>query len=278
MGASAGDLLTKDVVCNWLDHANVAYDVLLAPPFEPSLDWQQIDPQLYSHVIFVCGPFGNGPPITDFLPRFAHCRLVGLNLSMLEPLEKWNPFNVLLERDSSRIGRPDICFLSDLPGAPVAGLVLAHKQTEYGPRALHEKANTAIERLVASRDLAVVPIDTRLDENSTGLRSPAEVESLIARMDVILTTRLHGTVLALKNGVPVVAVDPIDGGAKVTRQAETINWPVVFGADTLSDHALQQGLEYCLTSEGREAARTCAAGARELLHGIREELLTGLHD
>ena len=49
------------------------------------------------------------------------------------------------------------------------------------------------------------------------LRTAEEVESLIARMDVVLTTRLHGLVLALKHGVPVVAIDPIAGGAKLRR-------------------------------------------------------------
>ena len=66
--------------------------------------------------------------------------------------------------------------------------------------------------------MAVVAIDTRLDANRTGLRTPAQVESLIARTDVVVTTRLHGLVLALKNGVPAVAIDTVarrregDGG------------------------------------------------------------------
>jgi exopolysaccharide biosynthesis predicted pyruvyltransferase EpsI len=66
--------------------------------------------------------------------------------------------------------------------------------------------------------MAVIAIDTRLDENRTGLRTAGEVESLIARMDVVLTTRLHGMVLALKNGVPAIAIDSVAGGAKVRRQ------------------------------------------------------------
>jgi len=56
--------------------------------------------------------------------------------------------------------------------------------------------------LAASREMSVVHIDTRLDVNSTGLRTPREVESPITRMDVVLTTRLHATGLSIKNGVP----------------------------------------------------------------------------
>ena len=36
-------------------------------------------------------------------------------------------------------------------------------------------------------------------------------------MDAVVTTRLHGTVLAIKNGVPPVVIDPIAGGRKVLR-------------------------------------------------------------
>lgn len=32
---------------------------------------------------------------------------------------------------------------------------------------------------------------------------------MLRRLDVVVTTRLHGLVLALKNGVPALAVDPV---------------------------------------------------------------------
>src|SRR5688572_13868634 len=191
MGASAGDLLARDLVCDWLRQAGHAYDVALAAPFTGGVDWQSVDPANYSHVVFVCGPFGNGEPVTGFLERFAGRTLVGLNLSMLQPLEIWNPFDLLLERDSSVRANPDLTFAARAPRVPIVGIVLIDTQPEYGSRDLHEAANAAIQRLVASRPMAAVRIDTRLDCSSTGLRSPEEVESLIARMDLVLTTRLH---------------------------------------------------------------------------------------
>jgi polysaccharide pyruvyl transferase WcaK-like protein len=45
--------------------------------------------------------------------------------------------------------------------------------------------------------------------------------------DVVVTTRLHGLVLALKQGVPVLAVDPVAGGARVATQAAAWGWPVL---------------------------------------------------
>ncbi len=276
MGATAGDLLARDLACEWLERAGYSYDVALAPPFTGGVDWRSVDPKTYSHVVFVCGPFGNGEPITDFLPRFAGCRLVGLNLSMLESLDAWNPFDLLLERDSSATSRPDVSFLSRQARVPVVGVVLVHPQSEYKKRAMHQVANEAIHRLVDSREMSVVTIDTRLDTNSAGLRSPAEVESLIARMDVVLTTRLHGTVLALKNSVPAVAIDPITGGAKIRRQAETIGWPVVFTADALTDEALQQAFDYCLTEPARTKARDCCARATKAVQETRDEFISAL--
>jgi hypothetical protein len=274
MGATAGDLLARDLACEWLEGAGYPYDVALAPPFQDGVNWRLVDPKAYSHVVFVCGPFGNGEPVTEFLERFDGRRLVGLNLTMLESLDTWNPFDLLLERDSSATSHPDISFLSREAAVPVVGVVLIDTQPEYKEKDAHEVANNAIHRLVASREMSAVAIDTRLDTNSTGLRTASEVESLIARMDVILTTRLHGTVLALKNGVPAVVVDPVARGGKVRRQAETIGWPLVFAADSLVDEALGQALDYCLTEDARVKARECRGRAISMVQEVRDEFIS----
>src|SRR5262249_17313461 len=101
MGASAGDIMARDLACEWLRRAGHAPEIAVAPPFIGGVDWQTIDPLDYSGVVFVCGPFGEGPPIVEFLDRFRSLSLAGLDLSMLQPLEEWNPFKVLLERDSN---------------------------------------------------------------------------------------------------------------------------------------------------------------------------------
>jgi Polysaccharide pyruvyl transferase len=276
MGATAGDLLARDLACEWLKRAGYPYDVAYAPPFHDGVNWRLVDPGAYSHVVFVCGPFGNGEPITKFLERFEGCRLVGLNLTMLESLDTWNPFDLLLERDSSATSNPDISFLSRQVPVPVVGVVLIDSQPEYKERDEHELANNAIHRLVASRQMCAVAIDTRLDTNSTGLRTASEVESLIARMDVVLTTRLHGTVLALKNGVPAVVIDPVAGGGKIRRQAETISWPLVFAADSLPDEALGQAFDFCLTEDARVKARECRGRAKTMVQEVRDEFVSSL--
>ena len=57
MGATAGDLMARDVACQWLREGGALYDVAHAQPFAGGVDWQTVDPDDYSHVVFVCGPF-----------------------------------------------------------------------------------------------------------------------------------------------------------------------------------------------------------------------------
>jgi Polysaccharide pyruvyl transferase len=275
MGATAGDLLVRDVACAWLDEAGRSYAVATAPPFTGGVDWRGIEPREYEQVVFVCGPFGNGPPVDAFLERFGHARLAGLNLSLLDSLEAWDPFDALWERDSSRTARPDLALVSTPSAVPVVGVVRVHPQREYA-RGMHATAERAIDRLLRSRELAAVPIDTRLDHNTTGLRTANEVASLIARMDAIVTTRLHGLVLALKHGVPALAIDPIAGGAKVLRQAQAIAWPVVYTADALADQGLRAALEYCLTSHARREAALAAERGKRNLDAVRHQFIASL--
>jgi Polysaccharide pyruvyl transferase len=275
MGATAGDLLARDVICSWLDRAGVDYEVALAQPFLGGVDWRAAAPSRYTHVVFVCGPFGNGWPLTEFLARFEASKLIGVNVSMLEPVERWNPFHALFERDSSVAARPDVSFLSRSTLVPLVGVMLVHRQREYA-RAAHDVSERAIRDLLGPRNVATIEIETRLDLEEQAPRSPAQVETLVARMDAVVTTRLHGLVLALKHGVPALAVDPISGGAKVKRQAETIGWPACFVADTLDPDELERTLDWCLAEAGRDEARVCATRATELLAGLEDELTTAL--
>ncbi len=252
--ATAGDVLARDLTCQWIEAVPCPYDVALDKPFKGGVNWRKVNPQSYSHVIFVCGPFSNGPLEQSFLARFWRCRLIGLNLSMLTPLDRWNPFDLLIERDSSAGGHPDFVIASRQRLVPIAGVCLV----EDYPGADNDVANAAIRRLTDSNRVATIAIDTRLDTNSTGFRDEAEVESIIARLDVMITTRLHGMILALKNGVPAIAIDPEPNGAKILRQAQTLNWPVVFKISDLDGAELQQALDYCLTPEARAKARSCA--------------------
>lgn len=276
MGATAGDLLARDVVCDWLSEAGIPYEVATAAPFGDGVDVTTVQPSRFDRLLFVCGPFGNGPPLVEMLERFEGCEIVGVDVSMLQPLDEWNPFDLLLERNSSAAARPDISFAAPLPDAPVVGVVRVHPQDEYGARARHKDANAAIDRLLDAKRMAAVQIDTRLDENAVGLRTPVDVETAVGRMDAIVTTRLHGMVLALRQGVPPVVIDPIAGGAKVITQARRIGWPLAFTVEEATDEILAAALDQCLQPSKAVEARQCAAAARAEVEQIRDEFVTAL--
>lgn len=293
---TAGDLLACDLVCEWLAEAGYVSDVAhhhataatagasAGPPDRPGggvhvpaagprlVDLGRVDAADYALAVFVCGPFMQNHWERDFLAKFAGIPRVGVNLTLPVPLAEWNPFTLILERDSSERAHPDITFLARHTLVPVVGVC----RVEPYPPARVDLADAAIERLLAAREAARVPIDTRLDVNATGLRTKAEVESLLARMDVVVTTRLHGTVLALKHGVPVVAIDPEPGGAKILRQARTIGWPVAFAVDALDDGALARAFDYCLTGAARAAAARCRDRAVAAVEQLRTQFVEAL--
>lgn len=271
-GTTAGDLMAKDLVAVWLAAEGYQVDVALGPEYEGGLRLDDANPDDYAIAVFVCGPFMPRVWEARFLGRFARCFVVGVNLSLPEPLATFDPFDVLLERDSDRDVRPDVTFLSTRPLVPVVGLCLVEDYEEGRTR----EAYAAIREMLDRRSAAVVPIDTRLPANAGGLRSSAEVESLLARMDLVVTTRLHGTVLSLKNGVPVVAIDVETGGAKVKKQADALGWPAVFTVDDLSLDRLLAAYDYCLGEEAHRKAREIAGSALLRVEETRKRFMAAI--
>lgn len=272
--ATAGDLLTRDLLCDWLRELGMDYEIAVAPPFTGGPSLAEVDAHAFTHAFFICGPFGHGELEYRFLRRFAHCRLVGLNLSLDIPTEQWDPFDFLIERDSVRDVNPEMLFASrqHLPSVVGVCLVEPHEEADVAG------ANAAIDALLQRREAARVMIDTRLDTNETGLRTAGEVEALIARVDVLVTTRLHGLVMALKNGVPAVVIDAVPGGGKIRRQCSRIGWTNVLGLEELDADRLDRALDWALSEDARATARRCAEQAAAdvlLIKGRLREQLSG---
>ena len=74
------------------------------------------------------------------------------------------------------------------------------RQREYGDRQLHKQAEVRLRALLLRAGVAVVEMDTTVPRqaNRNGIGTEAEFESICARLDAVVTNRLHGTVLALK--------------------------------------------------------------------------------
>lgn len=236
-----------------------------AAMFDHWVDVSTLEPSHYSHIFFVCGPLTCRmmEKRLKSLKRFSHCAFVGLNLTMVADIEVFNPFEVLIERDSNQCVRPDLSFVDRPLRVPVVGLCLVASQREYGSRQRHSEAQLLLRDLIHRSGVAAIEIDTRLTPNPAnavvhGFSNTAQFESAISRFDVILTTRLHGMVLALKNAVPVIAIDAVVGGDKVSRQARVIGWPEAFDIENVTDQDLDQALERCLSADARQRAQASA--------------------
>ena len=283
--STIGDVESLDFVEDVLKAENVAYDVApynakFVPFIEGSVRIASVNPANYTHLIAVCGPLWPGflaKHRVDF-GRFAHCTRIGVNLTMVLPVEQWNPFHVLLERDSNWATRPDLTFLKDSGSVPVVGLCTIARQREYGDRQRHSEAVASFRSLIEARGLAAIEVDTRWprQRNSGGLGSPAKVSSVIRRTDALLTNRLHGMVYALKAGVPVLALDPVFGGDKVLAQAKVLGWPAASTVEAASPDWLRRNLDWCLSADGRSAAVAVAGKASSLLQALPNELRSAL--
>lgn len=271
---TAGDLLSRDTVAGWLQRAGVPFDMAVGADFRNSgdVDLEDVEPGAYTDLVFVCGPASSGP-VADLMARFAHCRRTAIGVSVVDDTPRLGDVTVLA-RDSPDRVTPDLSLWTPVARTPVVGMILAHDQPEYGDRQRHRTAHEALERLVADAGVAPVPLDTRLSPRDAHVcATPAQFESALARMDAVVTTRLHGLVLSLKAGIPVVAVDPIAGGAKVLRQAEVLGWDAVQCADALDEEGLREQLAWCLSGDARARARACVQAVQTSESPLASELM-----
>ncbi|WP_326701163.1 polysaccharide pyruvyl transferase family protein [Streptomyces sp. NBC_01754] len=256
---TAGDALAARAVSDALGRSGVSHDVAWSPVFAPDGPaLEDARPESYAQLLFVCGPL-HGDQILRLHERYAACRRTAIGVSVVdERAPEVTGFHHVLARDRAGAG-----LMADLAGAarseparPLVGVALTHGQGEYGARREHGRAADVLGSWLAAKDCARVEADTRLARDTWRLcRTPDQYLSLVGRLDLMVTDRLHGMVLALRTGVPVLAVDPVRGGAKVSAQARVVRWPAVVPCEDLSPRALDDWWDWCLSSAGREAAR-----------------------
>jgi hypothetical protein len=265
--ATAGDVLAMQAVEGVLGSAGIACDLAWSPVLRPGgLSLADAVPDRYSHLVFCCGPLA-GWQVQELHQRYAGCRRIAAGVSVIDPADPAvTGFHAVLARDGAdQDPERDLAAAVSVPPVPVAGVILANPQPEYTARGRHQVLATALGAWLAGQDCARLALDTRLDPRHwRHPATPAQLEAVIQRLDVVLTTRLHGLVLALKNGVPALAVDPVAGGAKVAAQAAAWDWPAVVlarGDGEPADPAeLSRQWAWCLSEAGRGRARAAAAG------------------
>ena len=135
----------------------------MCPPGGLRLD--DVDPSRYTHVVFVCGPASGDAP--------------------------------------GSTARPDLAARVSQSAVPVVGVYLTGGQHEYGDRRRHEAVIGALTDWLGGLDAALLSLETRFDHRDWRLTStPGQVRAVIARVDAVVTMRMHGLVLPLQTGVP----------------------------------------------------------------------------
>jgi hypothetical protein len=258
-----GDVLAKDVVCRWLQNTGIPFDVAGHPSSQvPGVDMDEVNPARYDLFIFVFGPWRTGRRI---LNKFQRAYKLGVNLSIKEPDN--HGFDAVIPRDMLDTRNPDIVFGAESTSRPLAGILLVHKQPAYGERQRHAHVQSVVDAYLAEKDVFPIYLDTRIENNPHGIGSVSHLESMIAGVDLAISTRLHGMVFALKNETPVVAIDPIAGGAKVTAQAHALKWPLILDGSHLT------------LAELRDACDRCLSGSMlEIVRHVRDQAVARVHD
>jgi hypothetical protein len=275
--AGVGDELAADAVVGWLTELGVDHDVAWAPYLARGPHWRDLDPAEYTHLVFVSGPLIDMRLVRELTAAFAHAQRWAVNVSIVAD-DASGLFHQVWARDAPGVSRPDLAIGTSTPDVPVVAVAFAPVQEEYGPRSQADSVRAAVQGWLGARGMPWFELDMDLFDTPYE-RFPAQVEALIRRADVVLSMRVHGLVLGLAHGVPVIACDPVGGGAKVSAQAAALGWPVLLRAGeidpTTLDAALEHALSGALAEELAEARRRGAAGSAEAREWFVRQLATG---
>lgn len=194
-------------------------------------------------LVFVCGPLLSIPRFVALFRMFPAARKLAVGVSVL-PGE--GTINSLVSQFVARDGMTPSFFdmaLSEVKAVSIpkqdrplrVGLCFRGRQKEYGSASCKaDRAEALLERVAATISSQPARISTELSFNS-----PDHIRSQLEEVDIVFTTRLHGSLLTLALGKPVIAVDQIVGGAKVLPLLTRIEWPYVLPVDQASEQQLE---------------------------------------
>jgi hypothetical protein len=283
--------LVRDMGFDFAIATDCPYDDLTGLPL---VDWREEPPERWNIVIFVCGPvIGTAPQFISFIERYQPSIKVGLGVSLLPVASPGahNPFDFILVRDGGDratwgdLALPDSVAPRETIAPRPVGLCLRGLQGEYGPDAcLDEQAGRLAHAIAAEIGGEIVTLDTRLKKH---LSICDAIIRDFDRCGTIITTRMHGGMLALVRGIPFVAIDQVRGGAKVTGVLQPLGWKLILPAETTPQSAgaevvrkltapdILQDLRH---AQRRNAERYAAAmaAARNLLHRAEQAVGPGI--
>lgn len=254
------DSLSRALRLRGLDHAVLSHPELALPGHLPVADIFELTPAI-RQLAFVCGPLLDRSPLRDFLYIHRRARKLALGVSILpNNAAMTSRFDVVVARDGVADSTFDFAASEIVPPAPQpaagfrsAGLSLRGLQKEYGPDRVGnwEKSELLLRGLAARKGLTIVPIETRLLPDN----DVATIRADFLRSDIVLTTRMHGALLALALGKPVIALDQIPGTAKVTAVLRKVGWQYVYPAESVTADMLDAAYSDLAGTAGVSAVR-----------------------
>lgn len=206
----------------------------------PVVNLQNCNPEHYEVLIFVCGPIIKGSvAFVELINRFSHCRKIAIGVSVLPPLspDSWNPFDLVLARDGMESVVGDVAFdPRDYSAQTIfsrnVGVCLRGQQREYGPgMSLHTEASDLVNYIVDLLGQSTISLDTKLYGNAN---ATTNILTEFSRCRLVITTRLHGALLALALGIPTLAIDQVKGGAKLSSVCRLLGWSAVVRVDKMN--------------------------------------------
>jgi hypothetical protein len=193
-------------------------------------------------LVFVCGPLLSIPRFVALFSMFPEARKLAVGVSVI-PREC--AINRLITQYVARDGMTPSFFdmaLNEVKEVRIpehdrplrVGLCFRGRQKDYGSaNCKADKAEELLEQVAATISKQPVRISTELS-----LNTPDHIRSQLEEVDIVFTTRLHGSLLSLGLGKPVIAVDQIVGGAKVLPLLTRIEWPYVLPVEKASEELL----------------------------------------
>lgn len=248
-----GDLLSAEALSSHLRACGHEVDCASFEPYpelgEKIVGWHSVSASDYDAFLFTCGPIlKTHPQLSALFEKFKGKFKVGVGVSLFpqEHLNYANPFDVVYAREGATSIYEDIAILApnrlDLPPQNLArtgvtvGVVLRGAQGEYGAsKCLSQLADATIEAaakaVLEARGGSFIAIENHLRQSGI---SPLEIEEQYRKCDVVLTTRFHGAILAMRHGLPFIAIDQILGGAKLTNLLQRNGWPHIFNIEAVT--------------------------------------------
>ncbi len=197
--------------------------------------------------VFICGPLHAYGKANEFFAAFHEIPRIAVNVSKV-PIDfaVEAHFDLIVWRDSADVRTFDNA-MDPRAGEPVLkeevrsgiGVCLVSDQGEYGEAG---KLSTKVKELIY--DALEKTRENSFDISTIlGSRNIKDVELEFFRPELIITTRLHGSLFALGHETPVIAIDQIRGGAKVSRiVGDELGWPYTYKIDNLNLNEIIQSI------------------------------------